>query len=236
MAVTYANLEEFTLALGVLVPDMKAAYVEEDFIAQAVARLSEDFPAWATADLGDGSTTEWQLGEVGGDLEAFVVGFSDTWPFTCEELNAEDEPFAEPVRYPITPRIDVRTVAGVPTSFLVFSSAPSTNAKCRVRFRVEWEIEESSTTVPAKFHVAVVKLAAALKCAALATFYKASIDPAGGSDIFDARQYAEAYGADAERWRAEYRDAVGGSGGLRVGFATTKARTSVPQVFRPWGS
>jgi len=80
--------------------------------------------------------------------------------------------------------------------------------------------------------LAVVKKAAAKKCAALSTYYKQSIDPAGGSDIFDARQYAEAYAVDAKRWGAEYAELVG-LGPNETGFSTGRIRRGQPTVFRP---
>lgn len=233
MAVTYANQAAFVAALAKLVPDMKGGYTEADFIQEAVNRLSEDVPGYATADVGDGSTYEWALGT--SPFASWVVGFSEAWPIQVEQLNAAGAPYRPPAPFSgDAPYFDERTSGGVPTLYLVFVTAPGSTAKARIRFRIPWTIGVSTYTVPAAFHVAVVKLAAALKCSALSTYYKQTIDPAGGSDIFDARQYAESYASDAERFLAEYRAAVppvSSSAGLAFG----RVSTALPTIFPAWG-
>lgn len=232
MPVTYANSAAFVAALAKLVPDMKGGYTEADFISDAVARLSEDVPGYATVDVGDGSLYEWALGS--GTFASWVVGFSESWPVQFEQLNAAGAPYRPPAPFTgDTPYFDERTASSVPALYLVFVTAPAAAAKARVRFRIPWTIGASTYTVPAPYHVAVVKLAASLKCSALSTFYKQTIDPAGGSDIFDARQYAESYASDAERFLGEYRDAVpelGSAAGLAFGNVTT----GIPRVFPAW--
>ena len=86
MPVSYANLTAFVAALAKLVPDMKGAYTEADFVTDAVTRFSEQIPAELTVDVGDGSTTEFELGA--SSFATFVLGFSEGWPITVERLSS----------------------------------------------------------------------------------------------------------------------------------------------------
>lgn len=233
MAITFANEAAYVAHLAKLVPDMKGAFTEADFIQEAVDALSEDVPAWATVDVGDGSTREWTLGV--SPFASWVEGFSDLWPVCYELLDASGNPLATPAEYRPAPRIVQRVVSTVPRRVLSFEVAPSSTAKCRVLFQVRWSIAADSTNVPSRLQLAVVKKAAAKKCAALASFYMESIDPAGGSEIFDARQFAKDYADRAEGWDAEYAKLVGLGGG-ETGFASGRVRRDQPTAFRPWSS
>lgn len=233
MPITFANEAAFVAQLAALVPDMKGGYAEADFVQEAVRVLSEDVPAWEEVDVGDGTTKAWTLGA--SPFGGWAAGFSDLWPVTFEVLDEDGLPFEPPVDYTPAPRIVERTVSANPAHVLSFRDAPATTAKCRVRFRKPWTIAAGSTNVPAHLQLAVVKKAAAKKCAALATFYRSTIDPAGGSDIFDARMYAEGYAADAKRWNAEYADLVG-LGPNETGFVSGTIRRGQATAFRPRGS
>lgn len=234
MPITFANEAAYVAQLAKLVPDMKGGYAEADFIQEALRDLSEDYPAWDTADVGDGATREWTLGT--GVFATFAIGFSDLWPVTFELLDAAGNPLADPVEYDPRPAIRRRASGGTPSMVLSFPSAPAAAAKCRVWWQKRWTVGAGATTVPAELQLSVVHKAAAKKCAALSTYYKASIDPAGGSDIFDARQYAEQYANDAERWDAEYAKVIG-LGGDETGFVHGSIGSdSLPRVFRPWGT
>lgn len=234
MPVTYANQAAFVAALAKLVPDMKGAYTEADFVTEAVDALSEDQPGWETVDVGDGSTLAWRLGLAAAPFASFVIGFSDLWPLEVEVLDAAGAPYRPPAIYTPAPYFEKRYASATPELWLVFETAPSATGKARVRFAKPWTVSATAVDVPARWHAAVVKKAAAKKCAALSTFYKESIDPAGGSDIFDARQYAESYAADAERWDAEYAKLVGIGGG-EVAIEHGPIQRGAPTAFRPWG-
>jgi len=230
--VSYANSAAFVAALAKLVPDMKGGYTEADFVTDALARFSEDNPAELTVDVGDGSTTEYQLGA--SSFATFVLGFSEANPITVERLDSSGDPYNPPEPWAERVRIDRRTLAGVPALYLVFPTAPAAAGKARVHFKAPYTIGASTTDLPAMFHTAVVRKAAALKCSALSTYYKQTIDPAGGSDIFDARQYAQSYADDAARFEAEYEKVVRNLG-EPAGLSFGRARSAIPRVFRPWG-
>lgn len=232
MPVSYANLTAFVAALAKLVPDMKGGYTEADFVTDAVTRFSEQIPAELTVDVGDGSTTEFELGA--SSFATFVLGFSEGWPITVERLSSANAAQNPPVAWGEKVRIDKRAVAGVPKLYLVFPSAPPAAGKARVHFSVPWTV---STTVdlPAAYHTAVVKKAGALKCEALSLFYANTIDPSGGSDIFDARQYADTYAKRAEELSVDFDRIVSGAGEA-PGMSFGRARSAIPRVFAPWGS
>lgn len=230
MPVTLASESAFVAQLALLVPDMKGGYTEANFVQEAVDALSEDVPGWEAVDVGDGSTRAWQLGA--SPFGGFLIGFSDVWPIEYEALDSSGSPFADPADFTPAPRLDQR-YSSAPQLWLVFPVAPGSSSKCRVKFRKPWTISGSTITVPARWHLAVVKKAAAKKCAALATFYKNSIDPSGGSDIFDARQYAQSYADDAERWDAEYAKLVG-LGSAESGFEAGQVKRGAPSAFSPW--
>lgn len=232
MPITFANQAAFVAQLALFVPDMKGGYTEADFIQEAVAILSEDKPAWEEVDVGDGTTKVWTLGA--SPFGGWATGFSDLWPVEYEALDSDGNPYEPPILYTPRPRIVQRTSGGNPALVLSFSSAPSATAKCRVKFRKPWTIASGSTNVPNHLQLAVVKKAAAKKCAALSTFYKQSIDPAGGSDIFDARMYAEQYASDAKRWGAEYAELVG-LGGEETRVAFGAVRRGQATAFGPRG-
>lgn len=227
MPVTYADSAAFVAALAKLCPDMKGAYTEVDFITEAIDVLAEDVPAWETVDVGDGATLAWELGA--SPFGGWTVGFSDLWPFTAEVLDAAGNPYRPPGNFTPRPYLEQRYVGGVPKQYLVFQTAPSSTGKARILFQRLWTL----ATLPPRFHRAVVVKAAAKKCSALSTFYKESIDPAGGSDIFDARQYAQSYADDAERLDAEYAKQVGiGGGETAIEHGCIDRRQ--PNALRPW--
>lgn len=232
MPVSYANLTAFVAALAKLVPDMKGGYTEADFVTDAVTRFSEQIPAELTADAGDGSATEFELGA--SPFGSFALGFSEGWPITVERLTSGNVAMNPPQAWGEKVRIDKRAVSGVPKLYLVFPSAPPAAGKARVHFSAPWTV---STTVdlPAAYHTAVVKKAGALKCRALALFYAQTIDPSGGSDIFDARQYADAYAKRADELEEDFDRIVAGAGEA-PGMSFGRARSRIPRVFAPWGS
>lgn len=232
MPVSYATLSAFVAALAKLVPDMKGGYTEADFVTDAVTRFSEEIPAELSVDVGDGTLTEWELGTT--TFATFALGFSESWPITVERLSSANAAQNPPVAWGDKVRIDKRAVAGVPKLYLVFPSAPPAAGQARVHFSAPWTV---STTVdlPATYHTAIVKKAGALKCRALALFYAQTIDPAGGSDIFDARQYADSYAKRAEELEVDFDRIVAGAGEA-PGMSFGRARSTIPRVFAPWGS
>lgn len=232
MPVSYANLTAFVAALAKLVPDMKGGYTEADFVTDAVSRFSEEIPAELTIDVGDGSTTEWALGS--DTFATFLPGFSESWPITVERLSSANAAQNPPVPWGDAVRIDRRSLAGVPTLYLVFPTAPPAAGKARVHFRSTWTVS-ATVDLPAVFHTAIVKKAGALKCAALAIYYAQTIDPNGGSDIFDARQYVESYAKRAEELEAEVAKTIRGAGDA-PGMSRGRASTGIARVYAPWGS
>lgn len=233
-----ADLAAFITALDELVPDSKGNYSEAGFIAQGIAKFSDSIPCVESVDLGDGSTRSWVLpGALSTDpFYRWSPGFSDRWPVEIEQLTTSDLSCEPPEEFAGSFRVEHRTVAGVQKRYLVLDSAPASTSKVRVRFSRPYIVRNAASPitalveVPQHFQMAVLYAAAAEKCDALAAFYRASIDPAGGSDIFDARQYADSYNRQADRFREQFAE-LSGVGDEEQSFSTGQVRTNEPTIF-----
>lgn len=221
----FANQAAYAAKLLELVPDVKATISDSDLVAMGLDRYSEAFPSWETADIGDGTTFEWDLSAA--PFGGFEVGFSDVMGVVVEELDGSGNPYRPPVKL-LEGRdhyLDRRTVTTAKL-FLVFTSAPP-STKHRVRWRKRWPIAE----VMEAHQLAVVYRAAAYKCTNLATVYADTVDPsATATDLFNAAEKVPSYRELAAHWMTEFRRVLG-IGGSSVGMATGKARTGQNRVF-----
>lgn len=235
----FADLSAFKSCIDELVPDSRGDFDEDKFVEQALARLADDHPAVEAVDVGDGTVRAWVLpGDTGDPFERWAPGFSDRFPLDVELLTTGDVAIEPPSDYPSEFRIETRWVSGALAFYLVVGSAPAANAKARVRFRrpyivrdaVEDPAADAVVEVPRHFQMAVVFWACALKCDSLASFYRSSIDPNGGSDIFDARQFAKDYVDQAEKFRERYAE-LSGVGDDEVSFSHGQIDDNVLTVF-----
>jgi hypothetical protein len=80
----FSNLTAYGTRLAELVRGTKPGYTDADFVDEALRRYAEDFPCEVTVDIGDGTTTEWMLGD--GDFARFDRAISDAWPVRAERL------------------------------------------------------------------------------------------------------------------------------------------------------
>lgn len=234
----FANLTAVVAAIDELVPDMKGAYDEAGFVLQGIARLSDSQPAVESVDVGDGTTREWVLpGATSADpFYRYETGFSDRWPLEIEQLTTGDVPSADAEEYSGRWRVEDRTVSGSLKRYLIFATAPATAAKARVRFRRPWIVRNVAgavaalVEVPKHYQMALVYFACAEKCDALAALYRSSIDPSGGSDIFDARQYADSYETKADKFR-DQAAGISGVGDDEQSFSAGTIHTGEVTVF-----
>lgn len=233
---------DYAGVLALLVPDTKTSRTDNDFTADALERYAERFPCWEQQDIGDGSTTAWDLSASPFAYAAasdatpalgFVLGYSDQWPLKAEDLGSAATPQRPPVFREYGEDgdfwIEERTVSSLAKRYLVFNSAPGTSL-VRVHFRKRWSFKH----VPLHHQMAVVYAAAALKCEALASRYRSMVDSVGGSDVFAALQHAESYKEQAtSHWAAFSRTlgTGGGSAGDAPLFATARAETGRVRVF-----
>lgn len=226
----FANQAAYAAKLLELVPDVKATVTDSDHVGMALDRYSEAYPCWEHADVGDGTTFEWDL-QAAPFAEAdagFEIGFSDVMGLVVEELDGSGNPYRPPVKL-LEGRdhyLDRRTVSTAPKLYLVFTSAPP-STKHRVKWRRRWAIGE----VAEAHQMAVVYRAAAYKCTNLATVYADTVDPsATASDLFNAAEKVPSYRELAAHWMAEFRRVLG-IGTPSSGLATGKARTGQNRVF-----
>ena len=239
----FSSLADFIAAVDSLVPDPKGAYDESAFIAQALARLSDDVPAVESVDLSgaffDDAFFDPDFFETEGTeylvpgvfFPRWSVGFSDRFPIDAEALDSKGKPFASPEDWHGQIRTENRWANGALSTYLVFYEAPTSTSKARVRFRRPYSVTSTLVEVPPRFQMAVVFWAASLKCEALGSLYRSSVDPAGGSDIFDARMFAKDYDDKADAWRARYAELTD-VGGDEPSFSTGRVKTSEGLVFR----
>lgn len=210
VAPPFTNLTTVAAAVTEKVRDSKGGFVDSDFVVEALRLLSEIHPAWATVDVGDGSTREWITG-AGGSLTAWVPGFSEMGKVELEELSAADTP-GNPPRIKVKDQdwwFDHRTVSSASRLYIVLRDAPGTSL-LRIRFPIRWvaTTAASSLTLPDHLHMALVYKACELKCGALGSFYRSTVDAAGGSDTFEAEPVSASYFRAAGHWRGEYERAT----------------------------
>jgi len=221
----FANQAAYAAKLLELVPDTKATVSDSDLVAMGLDRYSEAFPSWETADIGDGTTFEWDLSA--SPFGGFELGFSDVMGIVVEELDGSGAPYRPPVKL-LEGRdhyLDRRTVTTAKL-YLVFPSAPP-STKHRVRWRKRWPIAE----VALAHQLAVVYRAAASKCSNLATVYADTVDPSANvTDLFDGSEKVATYKDLVGHWMREFRRVLGISGSAQ-GLATGKARTGQNRVF-----
>lgn len=224
----FARLADFGAAVTELVPDTKGGYTDSDFVLEAARRYAEARPAIESQDLGDGSTSEWVLGDA--PFGSWAEGFSDQWPVTVEQLDTTNAPQKPQQHLAEGPDFwfERRFVSSELRRYLVFDTAPPAAGKVRVRFRRAYTIDDEDTPtveVPTHHHLAVVYKACELKCAALVGEYQRSIDPAGGSDIFDANMYVRQYADGVNHWRQEYEKILGLNASAQS-FSSGRVRTA----------
>lgn len=115
----FSNLTAFATRLTELVKDTKPGYTDADFVDDALKRYAEDYPCEVTADVGDGTTFEWDLSAA--PFARFDRGLSDVWPMEVEDLDEDSAPYRPPARrrreadWWITPREEAATPPTAPT-------------------------------------------------------------------------------------------------------------------------
>jgi hypothetical protein len=225
---TFANESQFAAHLAKLVPDTKTSVTDAQFVQEAVRALNEDYPGWETVDVGDGTTKRWVLGTA--PFTGYVLGYSDLYPIEVEQLDGAGNPYDPASLYVPAPKVVEEFTGGAPTKALRFETAPAASGKARVKFQKAWEIGASTTNIPAPLQLSIVHKAAAKKCRALASYARSTIDPMGGSELYDAQQRADGYESEADRWDKEYAKIVG-VGGDEIGFTHGRVRTMRHGVF-----
>lgn len=200
----FADAAAYAAALAELVPDTKGARDDADLIADALDAYTQRFPRWMTADIGDGTTYEWELGKSGEAFEDFALGFSDHFPLEIEELDSSDAPIRPRLSihkgWSVDQRIDG---SGDAVLVLVFESSPASTAKMRVRWRMPWVLAK----VPVHHQMGLVYLAARDKAQTLASYYRKTID--AGSDVFDGAIPADGYEREARKWESRANRILG---------------------------
>lgn len=224
----FADVTRYAEAVASLVKDRRSARSDVDFVGDAVDRYSDFFPAVESADIGDASTEEWELGASGGPFENWSFGFSELHPLEVEELSSNessDPPvFVAAREY----RIEERTVSDVQKIYLVFQSEPPASPnQYRVRWRRKWSVTSSANEVRLHHQMGVVYLAASLKCEALSASYAESSKAA--ADLFSGQEQSQRYAELAKTfwYRAKQILGIGAAGGLSRG----RVRTSYPSPF-----
>jgi hypothetical protein len=240
----FTTLSNYAAVVAEQVPDTKATRSDSDLVLDALERYSEEDPCEEHVDLGDGSTTAWDLSASPfaytaptGSTPAvgFLFGFSDKL-----EIKAEDLASAGVSQRPRVFRafgesrdfwLERRTSSGALKTYLVFDAAPPTNL-VRVHFKKRWTIHATvATNVPLHMQLAVVDLACALKCEILASVYRRMVDSVGGSDVFSAIDRADSYDKKAQGFWAAYRRALGIPSKDVPSIVTGRARTGQSRVF-----
>lgn len=220
----FANAAGYAAAVASLVKDPKSPRADPDFVGDALELFAQDAAPVVTSDIGDGSTQEWELGEEDGPFEDWSFGFSEKRIIRVERLPVSDPPeLLRQGEY----RIDERTVADVQALFLRFDSPPPASPnQFRVRWQRYWKVDASTNEVRLGWQMAVVNLACALKCEALAAAYANTRAP--GGELFEGRSTSELYAERAKDFWGKYRKAISpATGGLRRG----QVRTGRDQVF-----
>lgn len=237
----FTNLTAYATCLAEKVPDAKAGRSNADLVAEALERYAEDWPCWEQADIGDGSIKAWDLAAspfayVAATGLGFVFGFSDVYPVRVEQLasaGVSQSPKAWLVE-DVDFWVEDRTVGGLPVKYLVFASAPATSL-ARVHWQKRWLVNNEATPtnrVPLHHQLAVVDLAGALKCEALASKYRASVDSVGGADVFNALERAEKYDSLAGSFWGAYKRTIGL--GQSSNLTTGRVSTGRGRVFGGW--
>jgi len=195
-ALPFSSVGDYARRLEGLVPDAKAATTDEEFIEDAVRGYASDNPLWDFVDVGDGSLFEWQLGVA--PFDSFELGYSDRYPLTVEELDVGAIQYRPPQF--LRSQFDVRSRANA-EKWLVFDVVPAAANQVRVGYRTQY----AAGAIPVYHQMAVVYLAAAAKCSALATYYRSTVDDVGGSDVFAADPAGDSYERSARAWTARAR-------------------------------
>lgn len=227
----FSDMADFAEKVGELVPDTKGGYDDADFVDAALRAYSGKYPAEDTADIGDSSTQEWVMGTA--PFADWAEGFSDQWPVEIEQLDG-----GTPTRPQTWLRRDIewwwerRDSSGL-KRVLVFADAPDATDQVRVHWKRPFAISGSTVEVPTAHQMAVVYRACQLKCEALASWYQRTIDPAGGSDIFDGVAYVDRYAEGAKRW-AKLAGEVLGVETESTHIRRARIRTGRDRVFHRW--
>jgi len=228
----FADVSGYAAALKAEVSDQRAPKSDVDFILQALRLFSDDVPLMITSDIGDDSTTEWELGKTAEPFADWSFGFSEARRsrITVEEL-ASSAPQDIPVFLRNDEdlyRIEARTVSGAHKLYLVFASAPpATPNQYRVRWPRVWKVDGSTNEVRLNHQLAVVWSAAALKCGALAAEYSKAVRQ--GTTSFDGLAAAQAYETRRDHYLALYRREIRRE---RKGFRRGQVNTGQDRIFR----
>lgn len=205
----FSTVTAYAAALVGLVKDAKSDRTDEEFIEDALEVYNDHYTAWQTADIGDDSTKEWQLGKAAEPFADFLLGYSDLFPLEVEELDENDASQNPRARVVSGWRLDERVVSSVPVKFIMFETAPASTSKVRVRWRAQW----AAANVPVAHQRSVVYFAAELKCLALESRYRSTVDDGTG---FSGEVTADGYASAASRWRRKALSKLGIGGGGKV--------------------
>ncbi len=221
----FAGLTGYADALGSLVKDRRASREDVDLVSDALELFADDVPVNATADVGDGSAREWELGA--SPFGAWSLGFSETRSVRVERLAASAPQNPQEWLRQQQHRIEERTVSGTQKVYLVLDEAPPASpSQYRVHFRRRWTVGAATNEVRLGFQMSVVYLAAALKCEALAAAYANTRTEA--TELFNGLSAADAWAQRAKDFRALYARALRGNS---RGLTSAQVRTGRGTVF-----
>ncbi len=222
----FSNLAGYARALDHMVKDKRAGRSDEDFVLAALRRFSDDIPVRATADIGDGSTKEWELGKTGEPFAAWSFGYSEARRAKVERLTATGPDTPPDELRDSEHRIEERTVSSDQKLYLVFADAPPASPQYRVHFKRMWSVTATANEVRIGHQDAVLYAAAALKCHELQAAYAAT--RTATSELFDGAVSVDNYSELAKRFEARYRASIRGKDTrLRRG----QVRTGRDQIF-----
>jgi len=222
----FADISGYATALASLVKDRRSPRTDVAFVNDALSRYSEFRPAVEAVEVGDGSTTEWKIGDA--PFTTWSDGFSENALIEVERLAAGAPQDPPDVVRTNQYRLEWRTVSGSPALYLMFIDAPSASPnQNRVRFQRKWTVDASTNEVRAHHQMGVVYLACSLKCEALQAVYADTRVDA--TDLFAGSPKVEEYRELAKTfwYRAKQILGLGKKGGFQHG----QIRTGRGRVF-----
>jgi len=228
----FSNAAGYAQAVASLVKDARSPRADPDFVGDALEQLANDVAPVVSSDIGDGTTQEWELGKAAEPFADWTLGFSEKRRIRVERLSASATQDPPEDLLGSEFRIDERSVSGVQKLFLRFESVPPASpSQYRVHWQRHWKVDATQNEVRLAYQMAVVYLACALKCEALAAAYQNT--RADGGELFQGLTTADAYENRAKSFWAKYRKAISpATGGLTSGQVRTGKDYVFPRGYR----
>lgn len=189
-----ATLSDFQTKFGQVLQDdaQHISTTERDaFIAEAVIVYSHDRPREIVSAIVGAGTYEYSLPD--GWIEGFSVALGVEYPAGNQIPNFVDE----------SQWLIYQGTAGKKLRFLGYE--PTTAETINLKYTVLHTVDTSTSTVPDSDQDAVVNLAGALACYALARKYAQSLEPAIGADSVQHLSKSGEYAKRGKELEALYR-------------------------------